>query len=45
MWDVYGHVNYSNPNQDGVGVCGVAASNFDGTGTYVGIAGRFIGPF
>jgi len=43
-WGVYGHVNYSNPNADGVGVCGVAASNFDGTGTYVGIAGRFIGP-
>ena len=43
-WGVYGHVDYGNPNADGVGVCGVAASNFDGTGTYVGIAGRFIGP-
>ena len=41
-WGVYGHVDYGNPNADGVGVFGAASSNLDGT--YVGIAGRFLGP-
>jgi hypothetical protein len=43
-WGVYGHVNYSNPNPGGVGVCGAAAMDLADPGNYTGIAGMFIGP-
>jgi hypothetical protein len=44
MWGIYGHVNYSNPNPDGVGVFGAAAMDLGNPDNYTGRAGVFIGP-
>lgn len=43
-YGVYGHVNYSNPNADGVGVFGAAAITLGDPDNPVGRAGAFVGP-
>ncbi len=43
-YGVYGHVNYSNPNPDGIGVFGVAGIDLDNLDSYTGRAGVFVGP-
>ncbi len=41
---VYGHVNYANPNADGIGVFGAAAINLGDPDNPIGRAGAFVGP-
>ncbi len=43
MYGVYGHVDYGNPNPDGIGVFGAAALDLGG-GSPTGRAGVFVGP-
>ena len=43
-YGVYGHVNYANPNADGIGVFGAAAITLGDPDNPVGRAGAFVGP-